>query len=137
MSKKVKKDVVIFPSKVEKDEYQVAIEIKEIIAYKDMDEGYRALYCSMLDKYIYLKSENERLELEEKELHSNLKRDERALFQGVFKNNEERNDLIHRVISLKGEHEKLHERMIANRNFQDSIFDILLENVRKFKIKER
>ena len=119
------------------NEHQAAIEIKQTIAAKKMEDGYKALFYAFIDEYVALEEANEAIS----EQYSSLSKKLRAKQQSLYENNllEERvsNNELRRVIDLTAEVSKLKEAITFNEALRDKIFDLLLKNVQDFDIKGR
>lgn len=119
------------------NEHQAAIEIKQTIAAKKMEEGYKALFYAFIDEYVALEEANEAIS----EQYASLSKKLRAKQQSLYENNllEERvsNNELRKVIDLTAEVSKLKEAITFNEALRDKIFDILLKNIQDFDIKGR
>lgn len=120
-----------------KNEKEIAKELKETIATKKMEEGYKALFYAFIDEYVALEEANESIS----EQYSSLSKKLRAKQQSLYENNllEERvsNNELRKVIDLTAEVSKLKEAITFNEALRDKIFDLLLKNVQDFDIKGR
>lgn len=119
------------------NEHQAAIEIKQTIAAKKMEDGYKALFYAFIDEYVALEEANEAIS----EQYASLSKKLRAKQQSLYENNllEERvsNNELRKVIDLTAEVSKLKEAMTFNQASRDKIFDLLLKNIQDFDIKGR
>lgn len=120
-----------------KNEKEIAKELKETIATKKMEEGYKALFYAFIDEYVALEEANESIS----EQYASLSKKLRAKQQALYENNllEERvsNNELRKVIDLTAEVSKLKEAITFNEALRDKIFDILLKNIQDFDIKGR
>ena len=120
-----------------KNEKEIAKELKETIATKKMEEGYKALFYAFIDEYVALEEANESIS----EQYSSLSKKLRAKQQSLYENNllEERvsNNELRKVIDLTAEVSKLKEAITFNEALRDKIFDLLLKNIQDFDIKGR
>ena len=120
-----------------KDEKEIARQLKETIATKKMEEGYKALFYAFIDEYVALEEANESIS----ERYTSLSKKLRAKQQSLYENNllEERvsNNELRKVIDLTAEVSKLKEAITFNEALRDKIFDLLLKNVQDFDIKGR
>lgn len=120
-----------------KNEKEIAQQLKETIATKKMEEGYKALFYAFIDEYVALEEANESIS----EQYSSLSKKLRAKQQSLYENNllEERvsNNELRKVIDLTAEVSKLKEAITFNEALRDKIFDILLKNIQDFDIKGR
>lgn len=120
-----------------KNEKEIAKELKETIATKKMEEGYKALFYAFIDEYVALEEANESIS----EQYTSLSKKLRAKQQSLYENNllEERvsNNELRKVIDLTAEVSKLKEAITFNEALRDKIFDLLLKNVQDFDIKGR
>lgn len=120
-----------------KNEKEIARQLKETIAAKKMEEGYKALFNAFIDEYVALEEANEAIS----EQYSSLSKKLRAKQQALYENNllEERvsNNELRKVIDLTAEVSKLKEAITFNEALRDKIFDILLKNIQDFDIKGR
>lgn len=119
------------------NEHQAAIEIKQTIAAKKMEDGYKALFYAFIDEYVALEEANEAIS----EQYASLSKKLRAKQQSLYENNllEERvsNNELRKVIDLTAEVSKLKESITFNEALKDKIFDLLLKNIQDFDIKGR
>lgn len=81
-------------------------EIKVTLAQKDVDEGYKALFIAVLDKYYAIQKETANLMKEVKKDEDN-------------------------PIAFA----RMRERKKANHEFQNALFDIMFYNTKEFKPK--
>lgn len=120
-----------------KSEKEIARQLKETIAAKKMEEGYKALFNAFIDEYVALEEANESIS----EQYASLSKKLRAKQQALYENNllEERvsNNELRKVIDLTAEVSKLKEAITFNEALRDKIFDILLKNIQDFDIKGR
>ena len=120
-----------------KNEKEIAKELKETIATKKMEDGYKALFYAFIDEYVALEEANESIS----EQYASLSKKLRAKQQALYENNllEERvsNNELRKVIDLTAEVSKLKEAITFNEALRDKIFDILLKNIQDFDIKGR
>ena len=120
-----------------KNEKEIARQLKETIAAKKMEEGYKALFNAFIDEYVALEEANESIS----EQYASLSKKLRAKQQALYENNllEERvsNNELRKVIDLTAEVSKLKEAITFNEALRDKIFDILLKNIQDFDIKGR
>ena len=120
-----------------KNEKEIAKQLKETIAAKDMEEGYKALFNAFVDEYVALEEANEAIS----EQYASLSKKLRAKQQSLYENNllEERvsNNELRKVIDLTAEVSQLKEAITFNEALRDKIFDILLKNIQDFDIKGR
>ena len=120
-----------------KNEKEIAKQLKETIATKKMEEGYKALFYAFIDEYVALEEANESIS----EQYASLSKKLRAKQQALYENNllEERvsNNELRKVIDLTAEVSKLKEAITFNEALRDKIFDILLKNIQDFDIKGR
>ena len=120
-----------------KNEKEIAQQLKEIIAAKKMEDGYKALFYAFIDEYVALEEANESIS----EQYTSLSKKLRAKQQALYENNllEERvsNNELRKVIDLTAEVSKLKEAITFNEVLRDKIFDILLKNIQDFDIKGR
>lgn len=120
-----------------KDEKEIARQLKETIATKRMEDGYKALFYAFIDEYVSLEEANESIS----EQYASLSKKLRAKQQALYENNllEERvsNNELRKVIDLTAEVSKLKEAITFNEALRDKIFDILLKNIQDFDIKGR
>ena len=120
-----------------KNEKEIAKELKETIATKKMEEGYKALFYAFIDEYVALEEANESIS----EQYTSLSKKLRAKQQSLYENNllKERvsNNELRKVIDLTAEVSKLKEAITFNEALRDKIFDLLLKNVQDFDIKGR
>ena len=86
-------------------DFETADEIKKVISSKKMDEGYKALFIAFLDEYSSLQKKNLAL------LHKT-------------KEEEDRDEIAYA---------RTRERIKANTEFQNFIFDTLLSSIRESK----
>ena len=120
-----------------KNEKEIAKQLKETIASKRMEDGYKALFYAFIDEYVALEEANESIS----EQYASLSKKLRAKQQALYENNllEERvsNNELRKVIDLTAEVSKLKEAITFNEALRDKIFDILLKNIQDFDIKGR
>lgn len=120
-----------------KNEKEIAKQLKETIAAKRMEDGYKALFYAFIDEYVALEEANESIS----EQYASLSKKLRAKQQSLYENNllEERvsNNELRKVIDLTAEVSKLKETITFNEALRDKIFDILLKNIQDFDIKGR
>lgn len=120
-----------------KDEKEIARQLKETIAAKKMENGYKALFYAFIDEYVALEEANESIS----EQYASLSKKLRAKQQALYENNllEERvsNNELRKVIDLTAEVSKLKEAITFNEALRDKIFDLLLKNIQDFDIKGR
>lgn len=120
-----------------KNEKEIAQQLKETIAAKGIEEGYKALFYAFIDEYVALEEANESIS----EQYASLSKKLRAKQQALYENNllEERvsNNELRKVIDLTAEVSKLKEAITFNEALRDKIFDILLKNIQDFDIKGR
>jgi len=120
-----------------KNEKEIAQQLKETIAAKRMEDGYKALFNAFIDEYVALEEANESIS----EQYANLSKKLKAKQQALYENNllEERvsNNELRKVIDLTAEVSKLKEAITFNEALRDKIFDILLKNIQDFDIKGR
>ena len=120
-----------------KNEKEIAQQLKETIAAKRMEDGYKALFNAFIDEYVALEEANESIN----EQYASLSKKLRAKQQALYENNllEERvsNNELRKVIDLTAEVSKLKEAITFNEALRDKIFDILLKNIQDFDIKGR
>lgn len=120
-----------------KNEKEIAKQLKETIASKRMEDGYKALFYAFIDEYVALEEANESIS----ERYASLSKKLRAKQQSLYENNllEERvsNNELRKVIDLTAEVSKLKEAITFNEALRDKIFDLLLKNVQDFDIKGR
>ena len=120
-----------------KNEKEIARQLKETIAAKKMEEGYKALFNAFIDEYVALEEANESIS----EQYASLSKKLRAKQQALYENNllEERvsNNELRKVIDLTAEVSKLKEAITFNEALRGKIFDILLKNIQDFDIKGR
>lgn len=120
-----------------KNEKEIAQQLKETIAAKRMEDGYKALFNAFIDEYVALEEANESIS----EQYSSLSKKLRAKQQALYENNllEERvsNNELRKVIDLTAEVSKLKEAITFNQALRDKIFDLLLKNIQDFDIKGR
>ena len=120
-----------------KNEKEIAQQLKETIAAKKMEDGYKALLYAFIDEYVALEEANEAIS----EQYASLSKKLRAKQQALYENNllEERvsNNELRKVIDLTAEVSKLKEAITFNEALRDKIFDILLKNIQDFDIKGR
>lgn len=120
-----------------KNEKEIAKQLKETIASKRMEDGYKALFYAFIDEYVALEEANESIS----EQYASLSKKLRAKQQSLYENNllEERvsNNELRKVIDLTAEVSKLKEAITFNEALRDKIFDILLKNIQDFDIKGR
>lgn len=83
-------------------------EIKAVLAQKDVDEGYKALFTAILDKYYFIQEETANLMKQVKK--------------------DEDNPIVFA---------RIRERVKANNEFQNALFDIMFYNTREFKKKDK
>lgn len=120
-----------------KNEKEIAQQLKETIAAKKMEEGYKALFYAFIDEYVALEEANESIS----EKYASLSKKLRAKQQSLYENNllEDRvsNNELRKVIELTAEVSQLKEAIAFNQASRDKIFDLLLKNVQDFDIKGR
>ena len=120
-----------------KNEKEIAQQLKETIAAKRMEDGYKALFNAFIDEYVALEEANESIS----EQYANLSKKLKAKQQALYENNllEERvsNNELRKVIDLTAEVSKLKEAITFNEALRDKIFDLLLKNIQDFDIKGR
>lgn len=120
-----------------RNEKEIAKELKETIASKNMEDGYKALFNAFIDEYVALEEANKAIS----EQYASLSKKLRAKQQALYENNllEERvsNNELRKVIDLTAEVSKLKEAITFNEALRDKIFDILLKNIQDFDIKGR
>ena len=120
-----------------KNEKEIAQQLKETIATKKMENGYKALFYAFIDEYVALEEANESIS----EQYASLSKKLRAKQQALYENNllEERvsNNELRKVIDLTAEVSKLKEAITFNEALRDKIFDLLLKNIQDFDIKGR
>ena len=120
-----------------KNEKEIAKQLKETIASKRMEDGYKALFYAFIDEYVALEEANESIS----ERYASLSKKLRAKQQSLYENNllEDRvsNNELRKVIDLTAEVSKLKEAITFNEALRDKIFDILLKNIQDFDIKGR
>lgn len=122
---------------IPKDEKEIARQLKETIATKKMEEGYKTLFYAFIDEYVALEEANESIS----ERYNSLSKKLRAKQQALYENNllEERvsNNELRKVIDLTAEVSQLKEAITFNQASRDKIFDLLLKNIQDFDIKGR
>lgn len=120
-----------------KNEKEIAKQLKETIASKRMEDGYKALFYAFIDEYVALEEANESIS----EQYASLSKKLRAKQQALYENNllEERvsNNELRKVIDLTAEVSQLKEAITFNQALRDKIFDLLLKNIQDFDIKGR
>ena len=97
-----------------KNEKEIAQQLKETIAAKKMEDGYKALFYAFIDEYVALEEANEAIS----ERYTSLSKKLRAKQQALYENNllEERvsNNELRKVIDLTAEVSKLKEAITFN-----------------------
>lgn len=119
------------------NEHQAAIEIKQAIAQKKMEDGYKALFYSFIDEYVALEEANESINEQYSSLSKKLKAKQQALYENNLLEERVSNNELRKVIDLTAEVSKLKEAITFNEALRDKIFDILLKNIQDFDIKGR
>lgn len=119
------------------NEHQAAIEIKQTIAAKKMEDGYKALFYAFIDEYVALEEANEAISEEYTSLSKKLRAKQQALYENNLLEERVSNNELRKVIDLTAEVSKLKEAITFNEALRDKIFDLLLKNVQDFDIKGR
>ena len=119
------------------NEHQAAIEIKQTIAAKKMEEGYKALFNAFIDEYVALEEANESISKEYASLSNKLRAKQQSLYENNILEERVSNNELRKVIDLTAEVSKLKEAITFNEALRDKIFDILLKNIQDFDIKGR
>ena len=120
-----------------KNEKEIARQLKETIAAKKMEEGYKALFGAFIDEYVALEEANESINEQYSSLSKKLKAKQQALYENNLLEERVSNNELRKVIDLTAEVSKLKEAITFNEALRDKIFDILLKNVQDFDIKGR
>ena len=120
-----------------KNEREIAQQLKETIAAKNMEDGYKALFYAFIDEYVALEEANEAISEEHASLSKKLKVKQQALYESNLLGDRVDNNEIKKVIDLTAEVSKLKESTAFNEALRDKIFDLLLKNIQDFNIKER
>lgn len=120
-----------------KNEKEIAKQLKETIATKRMEDGYKALFYSFIDEYVALEEANESINEQYSSLSKKLKAKQQALYENNLLEERVSNNELRKVIDLTAEVSKLKEAITFNEALRDKIFDILLKNIQDFDIKGR
>lgn len=120
-----------------KNEREIAQQLKETIAAKNMEDGYKALFYAFIDEYVALEEANEAISEEYSSLSKKLKAKQQALYESNLLEDRVDNNEIKKVIDLTAEVSKLKESITFNEALKDKIFNLLSKNIQDFNIKER
>lgn len=120
-----------------KNEKEIAKQLKETIAVKKMEEGYKALFYAFIDEYVALEEANESISKEYASLSNKLRAKQQSLYENNILEERVSNNELRKVIDLTAEVSKLKEAITFNEALRDKIFDILLKNIQDFDIKGR
>lgn len=120
-----------------KNEKEIAKELKETIATKKMEEGYKALFYAFIDEYVALEEANESISEQYASLSKKLSAKQQALYENNLLEERVSNNELRKVIDLTAEVSQLKEAITFNQASKDKIFDILLKNIQDFDIKGR
>ena len=120
-----------------KNEKEIAKQLKETIAAKNMEEGYKALFNAFIDEYVALEEANESISEQYASLSKKLKAKQQALYENNLLEERVSNNELRKVIDLTAEVSKLKEAITFNEASRDKIFDLLLKNIQDFDIKGR
>ena len=120
-----------------KNEKEIAKQLKETIAAKRMEDGYKALFGAFIDEYVALEEANESISEQYASLSKKLKAKQQALYENNLLEERVSNNELRKVIDLTAEVSKLKEAITFNETLRDKIFDILLKNIQDFDIKGR
>ena len=120
-----------------KNEKEIAKQLKETIATKKMEEGYKALFYAFIDEYVALEEANESISKEYASLSNKLRAKQQSLYENNILEERVSNNELRKVIDLTAEVSKLKEAITFNEALRDKIFDLLLKNIQDFDIKGR
>lgn len=120
-----------------RNEKEIAKELKETIATKRMEEGYKALFSAFIDEYVALEEANEAISEQYASLSKKLKAKQQSLYENNLLEERVSNNELRKVIDLTAEVSKLKESITFNEALKDRIFDLLLKNIQDFDIKGR
>lgn len=120
-----------------KNEKEIAQRLKETIAAKKMEEGYKALFYAFIDEYVALEEANEAISEEYTSLSKKLRAKQQALYENNLLEERVSNNELRKVIDLTAEVSQLKEAIMFNQASRDKIFDLLLKNIQDFDIKGR
>ena len=120
-----------------KNEKEIAKQLKETIAAKKMEEGYKALFYVFIDEYVALEEANESISKEYASLSNKLRAKQQSLYENNILEERVSNNELRKVIDLTAEVSKLKESITFNEALKDKIFDLLLKNIQDFDIKGR
>lgn len=120
-----------------KNEKEIAKQLKETIAAKKMEDGYKALFNAFIDEYVALEEANESISGQYASLSKKLRAKQQALYENNLLEERVSNNELRKVIELTAEVSKLKEAITFNQASRDKIFDLLLKNIQDFDIKGR
>ena len=112
-----------------KNEKEIAQQLKETIAAKKMEDGYKALFYAFIDEYVALEEANESISEQYSSLSKKLKAKQQSLYENNLLEEHVSNNELRKVIDLTAEVSKLKEAITFNEALRDKIFDILLKNI--------
>ena len=120
-----------------KNEKEIARQLKETIASKRMEDGYKALFYAFIDEYVDLDEVNKIISEQYASLSKKLKAKQQALYENNLLEERVSNNELRKVIDLTTKVSQLKAAITFNEALKDRIFDLLLKNIHDLDIKGR